>query len=71
MLRNKEMICCSVWVGNLVLTMREEDRLRTVQNSVLRKTFGTKREEVTQEWRRLHSGELHDIHSKLNIVRVS
>lgn len=55
----------------MVLTMREEDRLRTVQNSVLRKTFGTKREEVTQEWRRLHSGELHDIHSKLNIVRVS
>jgi hypothetical protein len=51
--------------------MREEHSLRTVENSVLRKTFGTKREEVTQEWRRLHSGELHDTHSKLNIVRVS
>jgi hypothetical protein len=39
-------------------TLREEHRLRVVKNTVLRRIFGPKREEVTGEWRRLHNEEL-------------
>jgi hypothetical protein len=31
------------------------------QIRVLRKIFGTKRDVVTGEWRKLHSEELHDL----------
>jgi hypothetical protein len=37
---------------------------------VLRKIFGPKRDEVTQEWRRLHKEELQDPYSSPNIIRV-
>jgi hypothetical protein len=40
------------------------------QNRVLREIFGPKRDEVTGEWRKLHSGELNDLYCSLNIVRV-
>jgi hypothetical protein len=33
------------------------------ENRVLRKTFGSKKEEVTEKWRRLHNEELHDLYS--------
>jgi hypothetical protein len=32
------------------------------QYRVLREISGTKREEVTGEWRKLHSEELHDMY---------
>jgi len=34
---------------------------------VLRKVLGQKREEVTGDWRKLHSEELHDSYSPSNI----
>ena len=37
---------------------------------MLRKIFGSKRDEVTNEWRRLHKEELHDLYSPTNINRV-
>jgi len=37
---------------------------------VLRRIFGTRRDEVTGEWRRLHNEELNDLYSSTNIVRV-
>ena len=37
---------------------------------MLRKTFGSKSDEVTGEWRRLHNEELNDLCSSTNIVRV-
>jgi hypothetical protein len=37
---------------------------------VLRRIFGPKRDEVTGEWRKLHTEELHDLHSSPNIVQV-
>ena len=33
------------------LTLKEERRLRVFENRVLRKIFGSKRDEVTGEWR--------------------
>ena len=41
--------------------MREEQRLRVLENKVLRKIFGAKRDEVTGEWRKLHNAELHTL----------
>jgi hypothetical protein len=32
--------------------------------------FGAKRDEVTEEWRKLHNEELHDLYCSPNIVRV-
>jgi hypothetical protein len=35
--------------------LREEHRLRVFENRVLRKIFGLERDEVTRQWRKLHS----------------
>ena len=40
------------------------------ENRVLRRVFGFKRDEVTEEWRKLHNEELRDLYSLPNIVRV-
>ena len=40
------------------------------ENRVLRRIFGTKRDGVTGEWRKLHNEELNDLYSSPNIVRV-
>jgi hypothetical protein len=47
----------------------ERDRLRVFENRVL-KIFGPKRDEVTVEWRRLHSEELRDLYSSSNVIRL-
>ena len=39
-------------------------------NMVLRRIFGPRRDEVTEEWRRMHNEELNDLYSSPNIVRV-
>jgi hypothetical protein len=43
--------------------LKEEQRLRVFDNMVLRKIFGSKRDEVTGEWRQLHNEELYDLYS--------
>jgi len=50
--------------------LREERKLRVFENRVLRRIFGPRRDEVTQEWRRLHNEELNDLYSSPIIVRV-
>jgi hypothetical protein len=56
---------CDTWP----VTLKEEHRLRVLENGVLRKIFGPKRDKVTGEWRRLHNEELNDLYSP-NIIRV-
>ena len=51
---------CKTWS----LTLKEETRLRVFVNRVLR------RDEVTGEWRKLHSEELNDLYSP-NVIRLS
>jgi hypothetical protein len=56
---------CQTWS----LTVREEHRLGSFENRVLRKIFGPKREE-DGSWGKLHNDELHSLYSSPNIVRV-
>jgi hypothetical protein len=37
---------------------------------LLRRIFESKRNEVTGEWRKLHTEELYDLYSSPNIIRV-
>jgi hypothetical protein len=39
------------------------------ENRLLRRIFGPKRDEVNGEWRKLYSGELHNLYSSPNIIR--
>jgi hypothetical protein len=48
---------CETWL----LTLREEHRLRTFENRVLRTICGPKRDKVTREWRKLHNEELNNL----------
>ena len=41
-----------------------------LENRVLRRVFGPKRDEVTGEWRKLHNKEVSDLYAVPNIVRV-
>jgi hypothetical protein len=45
------------------VTLKEEPRLRVFENRVLRRMFGSKRDEVTAEWRKRHNEALHDLNS--------
>jgi len=42
--------------------LREERRLGVFENRVLRRVFGSKRDEVTGECRKLHNEELRDLY---------
>jgi hypothetical protein len=48
---------CETWPHIL----KEEHRLRVFEIRVLRGIFGPKREEVMEEWRKMHNGELHNL----------
>jgi hypothetical protein len=49
---------CQTWS----LTFREKQRLRVIENRVLRKIFGPKRDGVTVERRRIHNEELNTLY---------
>ena len=53
-----------------LLTLREERKLRVFENRVLRGIFGTERDEVRWDWRKLHNEELNDLYCSPSIVRV-
>ena len=50
--------------------MREGRRLRVIENGVLRRLFGPKRDEVTEEWRKLRNEELIDLYPSPNIAQA-
>jgi hypothetical protein len=56
---------CETWSPIL----RQEHRLRIFENTVLRRIFGPKRDEVTGELRKLHHEKLHFLNSFSNIIR--
>jgi len=57
---------CETWA----LILREEHRLRVFENKVLRRIYGPKRDEVTEEWRKLQNEELTALYSSPNIIWV-
>ena len=57
---------CETWS----LTLREERRLRVLENRVLKKILWPRTDEVTREWRKPDNEELIDLCSSPNIFRV-
>jgi len=57
----------SVKTGHFVFSV--ENGLRVIENRVLGKVSGAKRDVETGEWRKLHN-ELHDLYCSLDVIRV-
>jgi hypothetical protein len=55
---------CDSWS----LTLREEHRLRVLENRVLRRICGRKRKKLREGWRRSDSEELHELYCSQNII---
>jgi hypothetical protein len=53
-----------------LLTLIGERRLRGFEKRVLRRIFGSKRDEVTREWRKLHNVELTVLYSSPNVIQM-
>jgi hypothetical protein len=51
------------------LTLGMDHRLRVFENRVLRRLFGSKRDEVKGERRKLHNWELHNLYSSPDVIR--
>lgn len=47
----------------LCLTVRKEYRPIVIEDKVLKKKFGARREDVTEDWRKLHIVALYDFYS--------
>jgi hypothetical protein len=66
--------CGFIFPWNVVcLTQREEHILRVSENRVLRRIFGSKREEAAVGWRKFYNKELHNLYSlpvKLRVVEL-
>jgi hypothetical protein len=43
------------------LALRVEHRTRELENRVLRRIFGSKMDEITGDWRKVHNEELHTV----------
>jgi hypothetical protein len=52
------------------LILREEYRLRVLENRVLRKILGPKGDEMTGRQRKLHNKDLHGLYSLSSIIRM-
>jgi hypothetical protein len=57
---------CETWS----LTLREKHRLKVFVKRVLRRIFGSKRDEVTGGWRELQNEELHNLYSSPSIIHM-
>lgn len=45
--------------------------MRGIENRVLERKLGLKRDEYTGKWRKLHNWELNDAYSLQNIIRMN
>ena len=57
---------CDTWS----LTLREEHKLRVFENRVLRKMSGSKKDEVTGEWRKLHNEVIMNTTNEMQLYRL-
>jgi hypothetical protein len=57
---------CETWS----LTLKEERRLKVFENRVLRRIFGPKRDELTEELRKLQNEQLNNLYSSPNIFEL-
>jgi hypothetical protein len=57
---------CETWS----LTLKVEHRLRVLENRVLRRIFGPKRDEVIGGWRKLHNEGVHNLYCPPSIIRI-
>jgi hypothetical protein len=44
--------------------------MRVFENTVLKRIFGPKRDEVTGGWKKLHNEEFHSLYSSPSIIRM-
>jgi hypothetical protein len=56
------------WCETWFVTLREEHRVKSFDNRVLRGIFRPNREEVTGGWRELHNEQLHNLYSSPSII---
>jgi hypothetical protein len=57
---------CETWSP----TLREEHRLRPLENRVLRRIFGRTEVEIVGGWIKLHNEELHNLYCSSNVIRM-
>jgi hypothetical protein len=58
------------WCETWSLILKEEHGLKLLDNRVLRRIFGPKRDEVIGGWRKLHNEELHNLYSQPSVIRM-
>jgi hypothetical protein len=56
---------CEIWS----LILRNEHKLRVTEDSLLRRIFGLRKEEIIGGWRKLHNEELHNLYASSDIIR--
>ena len=49
---------------------QDRDKWQALENRVLKKIFGPKKDDVSGELRRLHNEELNDLYTSPNIIKV-
>jgi hypothetical protein len=57
---------CGTWS----LALRKENRMGMFEDRVLRRIFGPKKDEVTEDWSKLHNEELYRLYFSPNIIRM-
>jgi hypothetical protein len=55
----------------LSLAVRDEQKLNVFENRALMKVFGPRRKKVIGDRRKLHTAEIHDLHSPPNIISMN
>jgi hypothetical protein len=56
---------CETWS----VSLREEHRLKVIENRAPRRILAPKKEEVMGRWRKLHNEELRDLYSSPTVIK--